>query len=66
MVDFGMVRMFLLQLLIMLLLLLAVLLIHVLQMFSPFMLLHNFIFLELFVVGLVKMLQIVHRLGIYI
>lgn len=63
MVHFWMVGMFLSQLLILLLLPLAVLLVHVLQTFSPLVLLHHLILLELIVAALVIVLQVVGRLG---
>lgn len=61
-INFGVVGMFLLQLLVVLLFLLAFLLGHVLQTFPPFMLLHHLIPLELFMATLVKVLQIFSRL----
>lgn len=62
-VHFWMLGMFLSQLLILQLLPLAVLLVHVLQTFSPLVLLHHLISLELIVAALVIVLQVVGRLG---
>lgn len=63
MVHFWMLGMFLSQLLILQLLPLAVLLVHVLQTFSPLVVLHHLISLELIVAALVIVLQVVGRLG---
>lgn len=57
-VNFRMVSVFLLHLLVVLLLFGAVLFVHVLQTFPPLVLLHHLVLLELFVLTLVKVLQV--------